>query len=294
MQIIKFKSMTDKQKEHLYSFTKQFNQSLPSSCDEMCKYWGGAAFDQGESFFGFFQDNIIIGTIGVVTREVQLRNEIFIAGFNVQSEYIHKCGEILSYAIKICESYKDVSLKLGIREHMLVIVPYLQQQGFEEVYRLNVLKLNKDFGIEYKSKLCYQPLSPSNIKHFQSINNAAFLNSPNGSSFTDEELEDILEEYKDMPDYSAVAYADTEFVGMFTLAEKDSTGWIDSIGVKPELQGRGIGKEVLFKAVEVLQKHGLTDIKLTVMSANENAVRLYMKYGFEFEGVLSIWYEKKI
>ncbi|MBX3250656.1 MAG: GNAT family N-acetyltransferase [Myxococcales bacterium] len=61
--------------------------------------------------------------------------------------------------------------------------------------------------------------------------------------------------------------------------EPATTGWILSLGVDPEVRGRGLGARLLARALAALSEVGCQDVRLTV-EPDSAAVRLYERYGF--------------
>jgi ribosomal protein S18 acetylase RimI-like enzyme len=60
-----------------------------------------------------------------------------------------------------------------------------------------------------------------------------------------------------------------------------TTAHIPQIAVAPEFQGAGLGSLMLKTAFEELQRQGFNEVSLTVTDANQGAVRLYERLGFE-------------
>jgi ribosomal protein S18 acetylase RimI-like enzyme len=60
---------------------------------------------------------------------------------------------------------------------------------------------------------------------------------------------------------------------------------IVGIGLLPEYRTRGLGRKLLEHALEAAFAFGLLRIELTVVAANEGAVKLYKSLGFEIEGL---------
>lgn len=56
---------------------------------------------------------------------------------------------------------------------------------------------------------------------------------------------------------------------------------IDDLIVNKKYQKQGYGKKLLFFAISYLQKNNIYPIILHVTKWNENAIRLYSKYGFK-------------
>lgn len=59
------------------------------------------------------------------------------------------------------------------------------------------------------------------------------------------------------------------------------TGHVTQICVSPSVRGTGIGHELLRQSLTVLRDMGCTSASLTVTAANEDAVALYERVGFE-------------
>ena len=57
------------------------------------------------------------------------------------------------------------------------------------------------------------------------------------------------------------------------------------IGLLPEFRGKGIGRQLMQRAIEAAFAFGLTRIELTVRERNANAIALYNSLGFEVEGL---------
>ena len=57
------------------------------------------------------------------------------------------------------------------------------------------------------------------------------------------------------------------------------------IGLLPEFRGRGIGRQLMQRAIDAAWQCGMTRIELTVREHNANAIALYKSFGFEIEGL---------
>ena len=57
------------------------------------------------------------------------------------------------------------------------------------------------------------------------------------------------------------------------------------IGLLPEFRGKGIGRQLMQRAIEAAFAFGLTRIELAVRERNANAIALYKSLGFEVEGL---------
>jgi ribosomal protein S18 acetylase RimI-like enzyme len=61
----------------------------------------------------------------------------------------------------------------------------------------------------------------------------------------------------------------------------DDVGHITQLCVTPQAKGRGLGYELLREAINALRIHGARRISLTVTNANTDAIRLYVRCGFQ-------------
>ncbi len=293
MRIYSFNELTEEQKRNIYQFIRSFKAKTSfESCEEMTKLFGGIIFDHGSSHFSLWEDGRLIGTIGVISKEAEARGEIFLVGINIKEQDSLRLSELLSRAYDYCSGIKAAKFRLGVTDDKYYLIPELEESGYKEVDRnLTMIYCGSNTGIEEDMDNCFKPLSAENIKDYQRVESAAFLQAPNGGVVEDEELQGLLDEYCGT-DLAGVFYEENIPAGTYTLKIKDNEGWIESIGVAPESQGRGVGRKLLHKSIKILQGMGTNIIKLSVFNSNIRALTLYKKDGFEVESVPSIWYEK--
>ena len=86
---------------------------------------------------------------------------------------------------------------------------------------------------------------------------------------------------------------DGEFIAMGVSAKGDEGASINGLGVMPEYQGKGYGKEMLYSIVNKLVEQNAENINIEVESQNSNAFNLYKNSGFEVESAWE-YYRKKI
>lgn len=78
-----------------------------------------------------------------------------------------------------------------------------------------------------------------------------------------------------------VAELEEKIIGKVNLEVTNGVGGIFGLGVRPEYRGKGYGREILMKAIEILKEKGAKDIMLQVEAKNSNALNLYKSCGFE-------------
>ncbi len=287
-----FSELPENQRKEIYRLIESFDyKNNYGSFEEMVRFYGGVVFDYGNSFFSLWEDNKLIGTLGVISKDAEVRGEIFLVSINIKEKDIDKLGLLLSKAFDYCSGIK-ARFKLGVMHDRHYMIPAVEKSGFKETYRNLVMRYQGGAAaLQEETEKCFKTLCPENIKDYQKVENAAFLQAPNGGMIEDEELQDLLDEYRGT-DMAGVFYEDGRPAGTYTLKVKDNTGWIESIGVFSGFQRRGIGRRLLFKSVKILQDADVENIKLSVFNINTRAVELYLKSGFQVESEHSIWFEK--
>lgn len=91
-----------------------------------------------------------------------------------------------------------------------------------------------------------------------------------------------------------VAKLQNEIVGyiIFNIKEKENPSMryrkqlnIDAICVDKKYRGKGIGTKILESIKEIAKSKGCTDLYLTVNQENENAIKMYEKFGFKVKNI---------
>jgi [ribosomal protein S18]-alanine N-acetyltransferase len=93
-------------------------------------------------------------------------------------------------------------------------------------------------------------------------------------------------------DYSMpmVAKIDKAVVGYANVYYVMDEMQIGNISVEPDFQHRGIGAKIMQHIVEEAKKLKITHIYLEVRESNENAHKLYYKFGFVVSGRRRLYY----
>lgn len=74
-------------------------------------------------------------------------------------------------------------------------------------------------------------------------------------------------------------------------AADEETAVIHTLGVSPELSGRGLALQMIEGAVTLARERGWRALRLDVLDVNEAAQRLYERAGFVYIETKKIWYE---
>lgn len=77
-----------------------------------------------------------------------------------------------------------------------------------------------------------------------------------------------------------LARADESKIGYCIASYDKETGEIDSIYIKPESRGKGLGRILMTEAMHWLEKQKCKDIRVYIADGNENVKSFYRKFGF--------------
>lgn len=291
--ICTFNELSEEQKRNIYQFVSSFEYTGGfDSFEEMAGFYGGVAFGNGSSHLSLWEDGGPAGTLGVVAKDAAVRKEVFLVGICLREPEAYRLPQLLSKAFDCCSGIKAGSFKLGLNYDRYYLVPMVEKSGFREAYRYFEMKYHGGtVTLPQETAQCFSSLSPDNIKEFRRVHNAAFLLAPNGAAIEDSELPGYLEEYGGSS-LAGIYYEAGAAAGVYILKLKGSEGYIDGIGAAPEFHGRGIGKKLLLRSIEMLQQAGAEKIGLSVFDSNSRAFEMYIRQGFEVEREHSVWFEK--
>lgn len=95
----------------------------------------------------------------------------------------------------------------------------------------------------------------------------------------------------DDPDRVALVIPRAGGLGGYIVVERqaDAGGYIDLIGVRPDLRGRGLGRALVLAGVSWLRERGATVVSLTVREDLRAARALYESVGFTEERLVRPW-----
>jgi GNAT superfamily N-acetyltransferase len=86
------------------------------------------------------------------------------------------------------------------------------------------------------------------------------------------------------PGQQVLAWRGDELVGVaLGKTFSDATGWVAQVAVRPDQQGRGLGRALILEAFGRRAASGATRLGLGVSAANGDALRLYESIGLEID-----------
>ncbi len=99
---------------------------------------------------------------------------------------------------------------------------------------------------------------------------------------------DIARKMKVDPDMFLVYEIDDKIVGTVMVGYEGHRGWINYLGILPEFQGQGLGRELMEHAEAMLVARGCAKINLQIRATNTKVIRFYEGIGFKIDEVVSM------
>jgi ribosomal protein S18 acetylase RimI-like enzyme len=293
----KFNEISIMQKKELYEFIKSVDLTYRKSYIEMMNIYESDTFIEGDNIFILFDGDQIKGSVAVITKEISIKGEAFITDVYLENENIEEIlYTLLQKVVEYCNTCNARNIKIGIRESEAQLIPYINKLKFTHIYDAVVMRYREDTNIVLKleNDMELNNLSISNSHEYMNIQNESFINSPNGSTIDEIEVKDYIVQYANDEDLIGICKAFGNKCGVYELSIDGNVGWINTLGIAPIYQNKGLGKELIVKCIEKLQERKIDQIKLLVITTNEVAVNMYKKSGFIEEKVFSYWFQLNI
>jgi mycothiol synthase len=120
-----------------------------------------------------------------------------------------------------------------------------------------------------------RPAGIEDLDDFVSVTVAAFPHHPTG------EARAWLAQDIALPNRRFwIAWNDGEAIGAVRVVAFGSRVYITTLGVRPEYRGRGYGRQLLARTIEILRGEPWDEILIEVETKNANALGLYRSCGF--------------
>ncbi len=165
----------------------------------------------------------------------------------------------------------------------------LEELGFRPERELRQLTRPLDSAPELRSMegIDFRPFRPGlDEMAWIEANNEAFAGHPENGAWTVDLLVDRMSQDWFDPAGFIVAWTGDQLAGFcWTKVHGDGRGEIYVIGVRPGIQGRGLGVTLVERGLHHLASVGCSQAILYVDSDNEPALGLYAKMGFRLDHV---------
>ncbi len=99
---------------------------------------------------------------------------------------------------------------------------------------------------------------------------------------------DIQRKLAVRPDLFLVGTIDGNVVATVMVGYEGHRGWINYLGVCPDHQRRGLGREMMQAAEQRLRDCGAPKVNLQVRTGNQQVIDFYKSVGFQLDDVVSM------
>ncbi len=188
---------------------------------------------------------------------------------------------------------------VNVRESNKEARTALENTGFYIISHYLELELDlKKLSEPSKASLPIRPLGANELDRLTDIQNRSFAGSWGFSPNTVEEIKHAAGPGNGGVEGVCLAVDGEKTAGYcWPRTQEDGRGnsWgrIGMLGVDPDYQGRGLGRELLLTGLSFLRGKGHDTAQLTVDSENTVAYNLYRSVGFTLRDA-SLWYEKYV
>lgn len=213
-------------------------------------------------------------TVTDVENKVELKDQMF--------------DEIMKRSRAIKEANKDIDVKVYhccFSDNKENIEYYSSKEGFKYDDGMYILKkelTEENFEITDINGIDFVNLKlidEDEIRQLVEKQNKVFI-----SGYSFEDLKNLKSENKW---FSIAAKHKGEIVGniMIIVKENESNtkyGWVDDLFVSKEWRNRGIGENLILRALEGLKALNIKESRLEVWSENKRALSIYNSIGYKF------------
>jgi ribosomal protein S18 acetylase RimI-like enzyme len=99
---------------------------------------------------------------------------------------------------------------------------------------------------------------------------------------------DIARKLKVNPELFLVGLIDRKVVASVMYSYDGHRAWVNYLGVDPELQKKGLGRQMMDAVEKKVRPLGCPKINLQVRNGNLNALKFYEKIGYKTDEVVSL------
>jgi len=231
-----------------------------------------------KSLFLFYADNKLISILSIF---MPTEKEAEISAYTLpdyrQKGYFKK---LLNDAIEELKKYKCVRLLLVCepqsKDGKSVIKKLRARLDFTE-YCLRFKGYTGSLDKKHFSQIRLHEADLSDLEAIAGLSRQIFnCNYKDSKSVISKSL-------KDGSRTQYIAILDGNFIGIVAVSFDNDEASIFGLGISPQHQGKGYGKELLNLILEDLKKKDIKNVFIEVDSTNKNAFNLYLKCGFEVE-----------
>jgi len=231
-----------------------------------------------KSLFLFYADNILVSVLSIF---MPLANQAEISGFTLP-EHRRKgyFKELLNKAIEELKNYEKIDLLFVCEPQSVDGKEFIRKYGakldFTE-YFLRYKGFQVEAGKRHFPEIKLQEAGLTDLDAIIDLSRQIFNDEyENAKSIIEKSIK-----AGDRTQYLAILNGHPIGIGAVSI-ERDEAS-IFGLGISPQFQGKGFGKELLNLILNDLKNKNIKNIVIEVDSNNKNAFHLYCKCGFEAE-----------
>ena len=129
-----------------------------------------------------------------------------------------------------------------------------------------------------------------NIRPFQTTDELAVISLWRKCNLThpnNDPRKDIARKMRVNPEMFLVAESDGQIIGSVMVGYEGHRGWINYLAVDPDYRLKGLGRQLMAHAEQLLRAAGCPKINLQVRSTNQAVIAFYEAIGFANDEVVS-------
>jgi len=96
-----------------------------------------------------------------------------------------------------------------------------------------------------------------------------------------ESREMILKQIEANPEFLIGAFHGNRMVGCVIASSDGRKGWINRLAVIPEYRNRGLARELIHKAEDILIESGVEIIACLILDDNPSSIKLFISEGYQ-------------
>ncbi|MHB9059209.1 MAG: GNAT family N-acetyltransferase [Bacillota bacterium] len=238
------------------------------------------------------------GCLAAITAEAASQGYLYLTGLRLRLGDAGPLPGLVDAVLALPEVSGEPyrTIRLGLIPSRPDLETEAKEAGFRYLYK--ALEMRRPLGgqppaLPVGPRLDFRTVERGMVGELVAAHNAAFAGGFNSALLTDE---GALEWLGDRLGTGLVqiGYAGGRHVCHFIMRVEDGLADLETIGVVPERRGQGLARQALVRAFETLRARGdVSSVMLTVIDANQPALGLYRRAGFEVTKERSVWYERQ-
>ncbi|MEO1208173.1 MAG: GNAT family acetyltransferase [Cyanobacteria bacterium J06638_20] len=91
-----------------------------------------------------------------------------------------------------------------------------------------------------------------------------------------------------MPEWFLIGEMDAQVMASCMVGYEGHRGWLNYLAVRPDMQKRGFGQQIVAHAEALLLKAGCPKINLQIRSTNQRVIEFYEGLGYKQDPVINL------